>query len=140
MPLLAGLACTALIAGCGGTGDASPNGAPRSKSGTKDINRGYLPQPLGDKFTPRNAAISKRNRAACERAVQGPPGLSPSAKKELAELCFRINYIPEDNEATVRSACEEAANASSLSSVAARKHAVSVCYSQGFVDRAGGSG
>jgi hypothetical protein len=121
-----------LLAGCGETGDASPVSTPRSTSVAKEVNRGARPQPAGDLATSHNAAITKRDRTACEQAVQSAPLLAVDAKNEIAALCFRINYIPEDNERTVRSVCQEVANASSVTSEAARKRTVSACYAAGM--------
>ncbi len=77
-------------------------------------------------------AIAKRGRQACERAVYSAPSIPDSAKHEIATLCFRINFIPEDNERTVRSVCQEVANASSLTSDAARKRTTAACYVAGM--------
>jgi hypothetical protein len=121
-----------LLAGCGGTGDASPGSTPRSTSVAKDVNRGARPAPAGDQASRQNAEITKRDRLACEQAVQYAPALAAAAKEEIAALCFRINYIPEDNERTVRSVCQEVANASSLTSEDARKRTVSACYAAGM--------
>ena len=64
--------------------------------------------------------------------MRSAPSLTDAAKNEIATLCFRINYIPEDNEKTVRSVCQEVANASSLTSDAARKRTASACYVVGM--------
>lgn len=60
------------------------------------------------------------------------PSLAQSAKQEIATLCFRINFVPEDNEKTMRSICQEVANASSPTSDAARKRTASACYAVGM--------
>jgi hypothetical protein len=122
------LASCALILGCGGTKNASTTVAPESAAVAKDINHGNRPQPAGDQPTASNAAIASRNRAACEQAAKSAPALAPAAKSEIAALCFRMNNIPEDNEKTARAVCQEVANASALSSDAARKRTTSACY------------
>jgi hypothetical protein len=129
--LAAAVAC-AFAVGCGGAKDASSAAAPRSTTVAKEINRGKRPQPAGDIPSAKNAAITSHNKAACEQAVQSAPSLTAAAKTEIAALCFRMNYIPEDNERTVRAICQEVANASSLSSEAARKRTVSACYEVGM--------
>jgi hypothetical protein len=113
-----------LLAGCGGTSGSRAASKPTTTATTQTS---AVPIPA------KYVAVVNRDRAACESAVQGPPGITAAGKKELAGLCFRINYIPEDNEQTVRAACEEAANASSLTSASARKRASSECYARGMV-------
>ena len=122
----------ALLAGCGGAGGHVNSGhvATKSAATTSTTLKPLAGVPIPAKDVP----IVARDTAACEGAVKSLPGLSTSAKSELAGLCFRINYVPEDNERTVRAACEEAANASSLASDSARKRAAAECYSHGFVD------
>jgi hypothetical protein len=93
---------------------------------------GLQPQPAGDKPTSQHAAITKRDRQACERAVYSAPSLATSARQEIAALCFRINYVIEDNEKTVRSICQEVANASPTTSEAARKRTAAGCYAVGM--------
>jgi hypothetical protein len=116
--ILASLAIGALLLSCGGTDQGSALTTLARKPAAR--------------IPARYVGIVKRNMMACERAVQAPPGLSAEAKNELAALCFRVNYIPEDNERTVRAACEEAANASSVTGDA-RKRAAQECYVLGFV-------
>jgi hypothetical protein len=129
------LLCAVPLFGCGGTGHASTvasSSASTTASTTKTVNRGARPEPAGDVVTPKNAVITKHDRASCEQAVQSAPALAAAAKPEIAELCFRINYVREDNERTVRAVCQEVANASSLSSEAARQRTVSACYVAGM--------
>ncbi len=71
-------------------------------------------------------------RAACEHAVRIAPRLQSSAKSEIAGLCRRINSVVEDNEKTVRSICQEAANASSLTGEFAKQRTATTCYSDGM--------
>jgi Mg-chelatase subunit ChlI len=131
---IAGLLIGALACGCGGTGDAAPTtAATHTATGVaRNVELGKQPQPIGDKFSAQNATIAKRDRSACEQAVRSAPALSLAAKREIAALCFRINYIPEDNERTVRSICQEVGNASSTASEAARKRTISACYAAGM--------
>jgi hypothetical protein len=126
------LAGGALLAGCGGAKDASSADPPRSTSVPKEINRGKRPQPAGDIASVHNAAIAKQDTEVCEQAVRSAPSLAAAAKAEIAALCFRINFVREDNEKTMRAICQEVANASSLSSDVARKRTVSACYAAGF--------
>jgi hypothetical protein len=125
-----------LVIGCGGAGHASPTSAHGSTSVAKEVNPnariGAKLQPAGDQITAQNAAITKRAKAACEQAVQSAPALAASAKAEIAALCFAINYVTEDNERTVRSVCQEVANASSLASDVARERTISACYAAGM--------
>jgi hypothetical protein len=125
-----------LLVGCGGTGHTTTTSAPKSPGVAKEVNPnavvGARPQPAGDQPTTQNAAITKRAKAACEQAVRSAPDLAAVAKDEIAALCFRINYVPEDNENTVRSVCQEVANASSLASEAARRRTISACYAVGI--------
>jgi hypothetical protein len=121
--LVVSLAIGAPIVGCGGASHSS-----RNASSTKIAK----PRKSADRIPARYMGLVRRAISACERAVQAPPGLSAEAKSELADLCFRVNYVQEDNEATVQAACQEAANASSLTGDA-RERAALDCYKQGFV-------
>ena len=121
-----------LLVGCGGAAHAPSTNASRPVSVVTETNpnarMGAQPQPAGDQPSTQNAAITARAKAACEQAVQSAPALAASAKPEIAAFCFRINYIRADNEGTVRSICQEVANASSLANEAARKRTISACY------------
>lgn len=126
------LSCVLLI-GCGGAKkDPPPSEGSHSSTSAAPVGRGNRPQPAGDVASSKNDAITSQDKAACEQAVQSAPLLAAAAKTEIAALCFRINYVPEDNERTVRAVCQEVANASSLSSETARKRTVSACYAVGI--------
>jgi hypothetical protein len=130
------LLSAAFVVGCGGASGASSTDRQRSTSVTRETNpnarMGAQPQPAGDEASPQNAAITRRANVACERAVRSAPSLTAAAKEEIAALCFRINYVHVDNEQTMRSICQEVANASSLASEAARKRTISACYAAGM--------
>ncbi|HEY1450296.1 MAG TPA: hypothetical protein VGF47_05025 [Solirubrobacteraceae bacterium] len=128
--LLALLACVLLVVvGCGGT-KATPSTARTATRVEARLPR--RPQPAGDVFTPKNDEVSRQNQMACEAAVRSAPSLTAAAEHEIAALCYRMNYVREDNEKTVRSVCQEVANASSLTSDAARKRTISACYEAGM--------
>jgi hypothetical protein len=125
----------ALLIGCGGASHPATDATakPASKTtGPIEAKHPLRPAPEGDLSSPKNSAISEHNKASCERAVQSAPSLTDAAKSEIGALCFRMNYIKEDNEKTVRSICEEVANASSLTNEAARKRTITGCYLAGM--------
>ncbi len=121
---LAVLASGALLVGCGGVGGTASSSTAKATSTARTVSQ--------ESESPQQAAISRHAKLACEGAVQDVPSLTPSAKAEIAALCYRINYVREDNEKTVRSVCQEVANASSLSSEAARKRLATSCYTKGM--------
>jgi hypothetical protein len=130
--LLAAWLCAAILSGCGDSGKASSTATARAPSVAKKPKFGEPFQPAGDKVTPQNATITAHAKSACERAVRSAPALAAPAKAEIARLCFRINYVQEDNERTVRAICQEVANASSPASDLARKRTAAACYAVGM--------
>jgi hypothetical protein len=113
---LAALATCVLLAGCGGSDPQAHTQTEQAKV-VRSRPGIVIPGPA---------------RAACEEAVKSAPLLPSSAKPEIAALCYRINEVLEDNEKTVRSVCQEVANASQLSSESARTRTVSACYTAGL--------
>jgi len=116
-PAIVAVAVCLALAGCGSSGDPAATHAAATVS-TGSRSPGIV--------EPRAA------KAACERAVKEAPRLAASAKPEIAELCWRINKVVEDNEKTVRAICEEVANASQLSSESDRQRESASCYAAGM--------
>lgn len=115
--------CGTLIIGCGGSTSSSKTTSAASHSSPS--------------ATPTSTAAAGQGQqaaapalAACRRAVARPASLSASAKREISELCDRINYVVEDNEATVRAVCQELANAAAPPNTSARKSVFSGCYAE----------
>lgn len=69
--------------------------------------------------------------AACHRAVARYTTLQSAAKHEISELCYRINDVVEDNEATVESVCQELANAvTAAGDSEGKKRVYSTCFGE----------
>jgi hypothetical protein len=113
--------CSALIVGCGGSSSSSKATSAASRSSPSAA-------------VPSTEAVGNQATApalaACRRAVARPPSLSASTKREIGELCDRINDVIEDNEATVRAVCQELANAATSANTSSRKSVFSDCYAE----------
>jgi hypothetical protein len=111
--------CGAALIGCGGSGAGPKAGPP-----VRRVSSVSAPASSDGQQAAAPAL------AACKRAVAKPMSLSGGAKREIAELCDRINTVIEDNEATVKAVCQELANAVTQSAAATRKRTYSTCYSE----------
>lgn len=111
------LAACALLVGCGGSSHA-----------TTASSNAHDPTTTSAHF---RTVFERSARAACEKAVTSAPRLASSAKTEIAGLCWRINYVVEDNEKTVRAICQEVANGSSITSESAKHQTFATCYAAG---------
>jgi hypothetical protein len=118
------LILAALIVGCGGSSggvEARSVTSPSTSSSTASDMTGET----GPGKQPAALAL-----AACKRAVTRPASLSASSRREISELCFRINDVVEDNEPTMRAVCQELANAATQPDTPARKSVFATCYAE----------
>ena len=117
--LSVGVLCSALAIGCGGSGSSSKT--------TPAANRPATTSTPAEVHGEQVTAVAL---AACRRAVSRPASLSAATKREIGELCDRINDVVEDNEATVRAVCQELAHAAASPSESTGKSIFSDCYAE----------
>jgi hypothetical protein len=123
--LLGALLGTALMAGCGGSSSSSATGSAATGSSSSTPTTSTVAETRVRGEQPTAPAL-----ASCKRAVAQEATVAAAAKPEISALCDRINDVVEDNESTVQAVCQELANASSVSSGAARKRIDSTCYAE----------
>ena len=111
---------SALLIGCGSTGGSR---GPSAASRSRPVPSTSSPSSL----KPGDQAVAPA-LAACRSGVRKQQSLSASAKREISELCFRINDVIEDNEATVGAICTEVANAVAPPNATTRKRVYTDCY------------
>jgi hypothetical protein len=115
-----------MLIGCAGSPSASKKDPATGRSDASLAKPSYAP-PVPRPWPTQSVGPAM---AACKHAVAKASSLSASAKREISEPCDSMDERVKENEAIVRSVCQELASATPTSSVVSARRVSSDCYDE----------